>query len=213
MPQSREEGILRNTFTLLHFLPKIDFPLINNLQFLASLPLKCYIPNLVKIDSVVLENKMLTDDGRHTTHDDGRQPISEWLRWPKTWSNFGKFYVGRRWYQAFSTGIWWLRKDTLPDSGITAQHTLDLVNRDKIIVLGGAFKNCPDIWRGTHPSLLITQASEGPPNYAPSTASKGYLKGSPVWNKSITASSLSLINLKKCTIAFRSYVEMWLLLP
>lgn len=61
--------------------------------------------------------------------------------------------------------------------------------------------------------MLITQASEGPPNYAPSTASKGYLKGSPVWNKCITASSLSLINLKKCTIAFRSYVEMWPMLP
>ena len=65
MPQSREEGILRNT-SILHFLPKIDFPLINSLQFLASLPLKCYIPNLVKIDKVFFEKKMLTHDGQRT---------------------------------------------------------------------------------------------------------------------------------------------------
>ena len=30
-----------------------------------SLPYRCYIPNLVKIGPVVLERKMLTDDGRH----------------------------------------------------------------------------------------------------------------------------------------------------
>ena len=33
----------------------------------VSLPYKCYIPNLVKIGPVVLEKKMLTDDGRRTT--------------------------------------------------------------------------------------------------------------------------------------------------
>ena len=60
-----------------------------NLQNLVSLPYRCYIPNLVKIGPVVLEKKMLTDDGRRTTHDDGRQPI-EWLRWPK---NFVKLWI------------------------------------------------------------------------------------------------------------------------
>ena len=34
------------------------------LQFLVSLPYRCDIPNLVKIDSAVLEKKMLMDDGR-----------------------------------------------------------------------------------------------------------------------------------------------------
>ena len=32
--------------------------------------------NLVKIGPAVLEKKMLTDDGRRTPHDDGRQPIA-----------------------------------------------------------------------------------------------------------------------------------------
>ena len=31
---------------------------------------------LVKIGPVVLDKKMLTDDARRTTHDDGRQPIA-----------------------------------------------------------------------------------------------------------------------------------------
>ena len=35
-----------------------------------------YILNLVKIGPVVSEEKMLTHDGRRTTHDDGRQPIA-----------------------------------------------------------------------------------------------------------------------------------------
>ena len=37
------------------------------------LTLKFYIPNLVKIGSVVLE-KILTHYGRHTTHDERQQP-------------------------------------------------------------------------------------------------------------------------------------------
>ena len=34
------------------------------------------MPNLVKIGSVVLEKKMLTDDVRWTTHDDGLQSLA-----------------------------------------------------------------------------------------------------------------------------------------
>ena len=45
-----------------------------NLQFIVILPYRWYIPNLVKIGSVVLEEKVLTDDGRRKTDDDGRQP-------------------------------------------------------------------------------------------------------------------------------------------
>ena len=53
-----------------------------NLQFLVSLPYRCYVPNLVKIGSVVLEKKMLTDDTRRRTPThSNRSP--EWLRWPK----------------------------------------------------------------------------------------------------------------------------------
>ena len=36
-----------------------------NLQFLVSLPYRCYIPNLDMIGPVVIEKKMLTHDGRH----------------------------------------------------------------------------------------------------------------------------------------------------
>ena len=42
----------------------------------VSLPYRCYIPNLVRIGPVVSEEKMLTHDGRRTSHDDGRQPIA-----------------------------------------------------------------------------------------------------------------------------------------
>ena len=44
-------------------------------KFLVSLAYRCYIPNLVKIGSAVLE-KMLTHDGRWSTDDDGRQHIA-----------------------------------------------------------------------------------------------------------------------------------------
>ena len=47
-----------------------------NLQFLVSLPYRCYIPNLVKIGSVVLQKKMLMDDGWLTMDNHGRQPIA-----------------------------------------------------------------------------------------------------------------------------------------
>ena len=58
-------------FTL--FTPK--FPLFGvgwgswHLQFLVSLTYRCYMLNLVKIGPVVICQKMLTDDGRNTTHD------------------------------------------------------------------------------------------------------------------------------------------------
>ena len=50
-----------------NFTPKITSPLDRgswNLQSLVSLPYIYYIPNLVKIGSVVLENKMFAHDGR-----------------------------------------------------------------------------------------------------------------------------------------------------
>ena len=70
MPLSREEDFLRNT-SILHFLPQNYLPLG---EFLVSLPYRYYIPNLVKIGPIVLE-KMLTDDGRRTPHDNERQPL------------------------------------------------------------------------------------------------------------------------------------------
>ena len=45
-------------------------------NFLVSLPYRCYIPNLVKIGPVVLEEKMLTQDARRTRDDDGCQHIA-----------------------------------------------------------------------------------------------------------------------------------------
>ena len=51
----------------------------SKLQISVSLLYRCYILNLVKIGSVVLEKKILTNDarrhdGRWTTQGDGRQP-------------------------------------------------------------------------------------------------------------------------------------------
>ena len=39
-----------------------------NLQFLVSLPYKCYIPNLVKIGPVVLEKMLIHDSQQTPTH-------------------------------------------------------------------------------------------------------------------------------------------------
>ena len=41
---------------------------------MVSLPCRCYIPNLVKVGPVVLEKKILTDDGRLMTEDNRLQP-------------------------------------------------------------------------------------------------------------------------------------------
>ena len=85
-------------FTL--FTPKLRYlPLGGgswNLQFLVSLPYRCYIPNLVKIGPGVLEKKMLTHDPqRRTPTHSNRSP--ELLRWPKNYNivnlcNLWKFY-------------------------------------------------------------------------------------------------------------------------
>ena len=69
MPGGREEDFLKKYINLTLFNPKITSPLdggheIYNLQFLISLPYRCYIPNLVRIGPVVAEEKMLTHDGR-----------------------------------------------------------------------------------------------------------------------------------------------------
>ena len=84
MPGSREEDFLRST----SILPQNYLPFgwgSWNLQFLVSLPYRCYIPNLVRIGPVVSEEKMLTHDGRRQTPThSNRSP--EWLRWPnKAW--------------------------------------------------------------------------------------------------------------------------------
>ena len=66
-----EKKILKKT-SIVHFYSKNYLPMRWgqwNLQFLVSLPYTCYIPNLVKIGPVVV-------NARHTTHDDGRQPIA-----------------------------------------------------------------------------------------------------------------------------------------
>ena len=71
MPLSREKYFLRKT-SILHFLPQNYLPFgtgVIKFTVLVSLPYRCYIPFLVKIGPVVLEKKMLTDDG-------GRQPIA-----------------------------------------------------------------------------------------------------------------------------------------
>ena len=76
MPGSREEDFLR-IHQFYTFPPKITSSWGSgswNLQLPVSLPYRCYIPNLVKIGPVVLENKMLTHYGRQTM-DDGRQPL------------------------------------------------------------------------------------------------------------------------------------------
>ena len=77
MPGSREEDFFLEVHQFYTFYPKITSPWGRgswNLQFLVSLPYRCYIPNLVTIGPVVLEKKILTHDGRRTTDDDGRQP-------------------------------------------------------------------------------------------------------------------------------------------
>ena len=83
MPGSREAEFSRNT-SILHFLPQNYLPCSRgswNFQFLVSLPYRCHVPNLVKIDLVVIEKKMITNDWRRTpTHSNGSP---EWLRWPK----------------------------------------------------------------------------------------------------------------------------------
>ena len=70
-PRVQKKIFLRNT-SILHILPQnyLHFGWGScNLQFLVSLPYRCYIPNLVKIGSVDLAKKMLTDD-------DACQPIA-----------------------------------------------------------------------------------------------------------------------------------------
>ena len=71
LKQSVEKKILFKkyiNFTL--FTPKLHPPWVGGqLQFLLSLPDRCYIPNLERIGTVVLEKKILT-------HDDGRQHIA-----------------------------------------------------------------------------------------------------------------------------------------
>ena len=58
MPGSREEIFLKKCINFKLFTPKLS-PLMDgsgNLQFLVSLPYRCYIPNFVKFDPVVLKN-------------------------------------------------------------------------------------------------------------------------------------------------------------
>ena len=67
------------------FLPQNNLPLGGgswSLQFLLSLPYRCYIPNLEWIGPVVLEEKkMLTTDDERTTTYSNRSP--ELFRWRK----------------------------------------------------------------------------------------------------------------------------------
>ena len=80
MPGKREEDFLKKYSNFTLFIPKLPPLWVPwgswNLQFLVSLPYRCYIQNLVKIGPVVLEKKMLTHNERWTTHYDGRQPIA-----------------------------------------------------------------------------------------------------------------------------------------
>ena len=64
-----EKKIFREIQQFYTFYPQITSPLRRgpwNLQFLDSLPYRCYTPNLVKIAPVVLEKKMLTHEARRT---------------------------------------------------------------------------------------------------------------------------------------------------
>ena len=77
-----EKKIFKEIHQFYTFYPKITSPWGRRpwiLQFLISLPYRCYIPNLVKIDPVVLEKKMLTHRWKPTCSN--KSP--EWLRWPK----------------------------------------------------------------------------------------------------------------------------------
>ena len=80
MPMSREEDFLKKYINFTIFTPKLP-PLWMGgheiYNFLSLYPTcRCYTPNLVKIGSVVLEKKMLMDDGQWTMHDEGRKPIA-----------------------------------------------------------------------------------------------------------------------------------------
>ena len=60
-----EKKIFREIHEFYTFQPKFcPFWLKINLQFLVLIPYRCFISNLVKIDAVVLEKKMLTYDVR-----------------------------------------------------------------------------------------------------------------------------------------------------
>ena len=91
-----------------------------NLQFFISFPYRCYIPNLVKIDSVFLGKKMLTDDaqcqpipkGHLSNSDDLKRRLLNnkciktiWPFWPcpkgHVIYNFGRGLSGLHYY-AFS---------------------------------------------------------------------------------------------------------------
>ena len=80
-----EKKIFKEIQQFYTFYPQITSPLGEgswNLQFLVSLPYRCYTPNLVKIGPVVLEKKMLTHDKRRRTPTHSSRS-HEWLRWPK----------------------------------------------------------------------------------------------------------------------------------
>ena len=76
MTQSREEDLFNKN---LLFSPQ-KYLLLRwgswNLHFLVSLLYRCYMLKMVKIGSVVLEKKMLTDDTRRKT-DDARHTTTD----------------------------------------------------------------------------------------------------------------------------------------
>ena len=77
--------------SLLHLLPQnyLSLGWGSWKQLLVSLSYRSYIPNLFKIGPVILEKKILMQDGWRTTHDGRRQNTTyskrspEWLTWPK----------------------------------------------------------------------------------------------------------------------------------
>ena len=62
-----EKKIFREIYQYYTFTPKLPALGVGVMKitiFLVSLPFRCYIPNLAKIGSVVLEKKMLTNNAR-----------------------------------------------------------------------------------------------------------------------------------------------------
>ena len=69
MPQSKEKKFYKKYINFTLFIPELSALGVRswNLQFLVSLPYKCFIPNCVTMGHVGLEEKMLAHHGWETT--------------------------------------------------------------------------------------------------------------------------------------------------
>lgn len=76
-----EQNICLTYINITLFTPKVPPLIVRVIEFTIFCPYTCYKPNMVKIDWVVLEEKMLMQDGRQRMPTySNRSPM--WLRWP-----------------------------------------------------------------------------------------------------------------------------------